>query len=154
MKPSVLVRRFAFIGFGCLWAAVPGRAGSADAGAGADRYTAEDGVVHDNKTKLTWQQGLPKEPLTWMAARDYCNSLDLNGTGWRLPSVGELQTVVDERRSNPSIDVRAFPGTPSEYFWTSSVLPRFASYVWTVYFGYGLSTFFDVNQTRWVRCVR
>ena len=133
---------------------MPERAGFADAGAGGDRYTAADGVVHDNKTKLTWQQALPKEPLAWADARDYCSSLDLNGTGWRLPSVGELQTIVDESRSNPAIDPKAFPGTPPEYFWTSSILPRFSSYVWTVYFGYGLSTFFDVNQTRWVRCVR
>jgi len=154
MKPSVWARRLAFIGCGCLLAAVPERAGLADADAGVDRYTAQDGEVHDNRTKLTWQQMLPREPLTWADARDYCNSLDLNGAGWRLPSVGELQTIVDESRSNPSIDPKAFPGTPAEYFWTSSILPRFASYAWTVYFGYGLSTFFDVNQTRWVRCVR
>jgi hypothetical protein len=118
-----------------------------------DRYTMENGTVLDARTKLRWQQKVEADPGTLAAAHDYCGALDLNGTGWRLPSVGELQTIVDEATSNPSVDTQAFPGTASEYFWSSSVLPRFSSFAWTVYFGFGLSTFFDVSQVRWVRCV-
>ncbi len=120
----------------------------------AQRYTSQGGTVYDSLTKLTWQKEVPEASYAWKEAGDFCTALDLDGTGWRLPSVSELQTLVDETKSNPAIDLNTFPGTPSEYFWTSSVLPRFTSYVWTVYFGFGLSTFFDVNQSRHVRCVR
>jgi len=120
----------------------------------AQRYTAQGGGVFDSLTKLTWQKELSDQSYTWKDASDFCTALDLDGTGWRLPSVSELQTLVDETRSDPAIALNAFPGTPSDYFWTSSVLPRFTSYAWTVYFGFGLSTFFDANQNRRVRCVR
>ena len=130
-------------------------AGRADAGGTASwRYEVRNGSVYDTKTKLTWQRDVPTPAAAWIAARDYCGSLDLDGGGWRLPSVSELQTLIDETTSDPAVDLTAFPGTPSDYFWTSSVVPSFESFAWTVYFGYGLSTFFDVNQAHQVRCVR
>jgi hypothetical protein len=119
-----------------------------------DRYTVQAATVLDTKTKLVWQRDVSATPLAWSDARTYCTDLALDGGGWRLPSVGELQTVVDETRSGPAVDPKAFPSTPSDYFWTSSPLPRFESFAWTVYFGYGLSTFFDVAQPHLVRCVR
>jgi hypothetical protein len=132
--------------------AIADAAGSSDASSG--RYETKNGTVYDKSTKLTWQLDVSATPLGWAAARDYCHELDLADGGWRLPSVNELQTLIDESSNDPAIDLTAFPGTPSDYFWTSSVLPHFESFVWTVYFGYGLSTFFDVNQNHLVRCVR
>ena len=129
-------------------------AGTLGPEAGAGHYQAGDGTVYDTRTKLTWQLDVSMTPVDWATAKDYCGGLDLGGMGWRLPSVSELQTLIDETTTDPAIDLTAFPGTPSDYFWTSSILPRFESFVWTVYFGYGLSTFFDVNQTHFVRCVR
>jgi hypothetical protein len=128
--------------------------GAPESGAGATRWQPGDGTVLDTRTKLTWQLDVSMNELAWADARDYCGSLDLGGTGWRLPSVSELQTLIDESTSDPAVDLNAFPGTASDYFWTSSLLPRFENYAWTVYFGYGLSTFFDVTQLHLVRCVR
>ncbi len=120
----------------------------------ADRYTVDTATVLDTKTKLAWQRDVSATPRSWDDAHSYCGDLALDGGGWRLPSVSELQTLVDETRSGPAVDPKAFPSTPSDYFWTSSLLPRFESFGWTVYFGYGLSTFFDVAQPHLVRCVR
>jgi hypothetical protein len=120
----------------------------------ADRYTVQNGTVLDSQTKLTWQREAQNAPLPWTQARDYCTSLVLEGTGWRLPSVSELQTIIDETRSDPAIDPTAFPATEADYFWTSSLVPRFNSFAWTVYFGYGLSTFFDTSLGHRFRCVR
>ncbi len=164
MKPARIVRALALLAFGALATSLPEKIGRADTDGGVDgstgsaregdashldavagHYQPGRGSVVDTRTRLTWQLDVPKDPLPWSQARDYCAALDLDGPGWRLPSVSELQTLIDET---------AFPGTPSDYFWTSSILPRFESFAWTVYFGYGLSTFFDVNQTHLVRCVR
>jgi hypothetical protein len=122
--------------------------------AGAERYIVSEGVVYDVQTKLQWQEQVTDDPLAWADARDYCEQLTFVGKGWRLPSVSELQTIVDETRADPSVDPMAFPNAPTDHFWTSSSVSRFSSYVWTVSFSYGVSTFFDVNDTLRVRCVR
>jgi hypothetical protein len=174
MKPIHLCRCLLFLGFASVATSLPEKLVRADSDAGTDaapldggrdaasigdgggagRYESRDGAVYDKSTKLTWQLDISSTPVGWAAARDYCHALDLAGGGWRLPSVNELQTLIDETANDPAIDLKAFPGTPSDYFWTSSILPHFESFVWTVYFGYGLSTFFDVNQNHLVRCVR
>jgi hypothetical protein len=175
MKPSNLARSILLLGFAAIATSMPEKLVRAASDAGSDaaradasspdgaapssdaaasRYEPKDGAVYDSRTKLTWQLVVSTTPVGWAAARDYCHELDLAGGGWRLPSVNELQTLIDESANDPAIDLDAFPGTPSEYFWTSSILPHFESFVWTVYFGYGLSTFFDVNQNHFVRCVR
>jgi hypothetical protein len=111
-------------------------------------------TVYDAKTKLTWQQVVPTSAYPWADAMHYCKKLDLDGNGWRLPSVNELQTLVDETRRSPAIDPAAFPSTPVDYFWTSSNVAGFSSFGWTIYFAYGSAHFFDVVQPHQVRCVR
>jgi hypothetical protein len=135
------------------------RSASTDAGeppreAGVGRYELHDGTVRDTGSRLTWQLAIASTPLSWGDARDYCGSLDFAGGGWRLPSVSELATLIDETTAHPAIDLGAFAGTPSEYFWTSSLLTNFETYAWTVYLWDGLSTFFDVAEKHRVRCVR
>jgi formylglycine-generating enzyme required for sulfatase activity len=127
---------------------------SAKATAPAGRYTTTGGTVFDTKTKLTWQQTAPAATYTWAAATTYCQSLSLAGTGWRLPTSKELQTIVDYSQSNPSIDPTAFPATPATYFWSSSPLAGSPSSAWFVYFSSGITGFFDVTSSTDVRCVR
>ena len=118
------------------------------------RYVVESGTVTDTRTRLTWQRVPDLTPRTWSQATPYCTELDLDGKGWRLPSIKELFTIVDESRWGPAIDPVAFPSTPSDYFWTSSALATFPMFVWTVFFGKGTAAFFDVANPRLVRCVR
>jgi hypothetical protein len=67
--------------------------------------------------------------------------------------VKELETLIDESRSNPAIDVTSFPNTPAKYFWTSSRVPSFSNFAWTVDFNHGGDNFFDVTSLQLVRCV-
>ena len=127
---------------------------SADANAPAGRYTTSGGTVYDTKTKLTWQQTVPSGTYTWAGAKTYCAGLNLGGTGWRLPTAKELQTIVDDSRTNPSIDTTAFPSTPADVFWSSSPLAGSSSYAWVVFFNVGNSGANDVSGTDYVRCVR
>ena len=118
------------------------------------RYVVEEGTVTDTRTRLTWQRAPDLTARAWTQAAPYCAALELSGKGWRLPSVKELLTLVDESRWGPAIDPGAFPGTPSDYFWTSSPLATFPMFVWTVFFGKGTASFFEINNPRLIRCVR
>ena len=138
---------------------------SADANAPAGRYVVTsggpdagtgNGTVYDTKTKLTWQQTVPSTAYTWANAKTYCAGVgaSLGGTGWRLPTLKELQTIVDYSQSNPSIDSTAFPSTPAAWFWSSSPLAGSSSFAWLVYFGNGSAYYDGVSATDSVRCVR
>jgi hypothetical protein len=88
-----------------------------------ERYIIANGTIYDTKTKLTWQQvaGPNTGEVVWFGAQ-VCPSLMLDGGGWRLPSLTELMTLIDESRSSPAIDPTAFPDTPSEFFVTSTLV--------------------------------
>ena len=82
--------------------------------------------VRDEQTGLVWQRNGTQAPVTWFDALAACEALDLDGaSNWRLPSVKELQTIVDETRTSPAIDPSAFPGTSSAPYWSST--PKSAS---------------------------
>jgi hypothetical protein len=129
----------------------PGRAD-----APPDRYTyPAAGTVYDTRTKLTWQQIVDSNTYAWVDAKTYCATLTLAGSGWRLPAVSELLTIVDPTRVNPSVDPTAFPGTPMRYFWSSSPSSRSSGSVWAVEFWQGSSNHVDPASTYLlVRCVR
>jgi Protein of unknown function (DUF1566) len=118
-----------------------------------EHYTVANGTVYDTQTRLTWQQAFPTDRYTWPAAKTYCEGLALDGTGWRVPSINELQTLVDDS-TNPSIDLMAFPMTPSEYFWSSSAVVDDASRAWTTFFTNGSTYSFATTASKNVRCVR
>jgi hypothetical protein len=119
-------------------------------------YTAAGGTVYDAQTKLTWQQTVSATVYTWADAKAYCAGVgtSLGGTGWRLPTIGELRTIVDNSRANPSIDSTAFPATPVDRFWSSSLVASSPSNAWAVYFDSGQEYSFGLALTSHVRCVR
>ncbi len=119
------------------------------------RYTisADSTTVTDNDTRLVWQQTSDMNGYTWEQATQYCANLTLDGAIWRLPLVFELQTLVDESRSCPASDPRAFPamqGYPG-YWSTSTVLNQ--PYAWFVNFGDGSVGYDDISATYLVLCV-
>ncbi len=70
-----------------------------DSGLGCDVDVADtergwsDGV-DSLSSALTWQVQPSPTKLAWPEAKEYCQGLDSGGTGWRLPTVGELRTLV------------------------------------------------------------
>ena len=135
--------------------------GSGDVAAGAPNiqsYTAHgDGTVTDNVTGLTWQQSTPKSTYAWSDAIAYCSTVTLGNLGdWRLPSVIELVSIVDYDVASPtpSIDITAFPKTPADIFWSSTLVAGAPSEAWYVNFSYGYAISTDVSEINHVRCVR
>jgi hypothetical protein len=55
-------------------------------------------------------------------------------TGWRLPNVKELASLVDSSRSSPAINMVAFPNTTNDYYWSASPYARNTNAAWVVSF--------------------
>ena len=88
----------------------------------------------------------------WDVLVNAANNANLCGfNDWRVPTLEELKTIVDNGRSDPSIDVHYFPNTLSAGYWSSSP----SSYdAWTVYFDNGNDNHnyrYDLNRVRLVR---
>jgi len=91
-----------------------------------------NGTITDTSTNLMWQKTYGFD-VTWDTANSYCTQ---SGTGghfdWRMPTLTELQLLVDPKYSWPCIDP-VFACYYGEY-WTSSVVGGSA---WTVDFTEG-----------------
>lgn len=118
------------------------------------RYTIMPGFVVDNDTKLLWVQSELGIGVTFAAAGGICSQIAFNGVSWRLPTVLELQTLVDETKMQPAIDTVAFPGAMATGYWTAtadaggSVGER-----WVVDFVDGKTRRIDPGMKMNVRCV-
>jgi hypothetical protein len=118
-------------------------------------YSAANGVVVDNWTQLSWQQAISSTKFTYNTAASYCQNLNLNGGGWRMPSFNELNTLVYEAGISV-IDATAFPQTPvseSDYFWSSSLVTGDTS-AYLVTFFEGQSKTATIATPQYLRCVR
>jgi hypothetical protein len=83
-----------------------------------------DGTVTDSTTGLIWQKSL-SGTYSWADAQTYCQGQTLHqlSSGWRLPTVNELISIVDFGVYNPAINTSVFPSTPGGNFWTSTPSP-------------------------------
>jgi len=116
-----------------------------------------NGTVYDTKSKLTWQQTVSSTTYAWADAKTYCAGVgtSLGGTGWRLPTIKELQSIVDlSQATGPYIDPNAFPSTPSNWFWSSTPLAGSPSDAWLVAFNLGDTSNYAVSFVYNVCCVR
>lgn len=117
-----------------------------------------DGTVTDLRSglmwdKCTWGQGWDgvacsgtAASLAWgqaLAASVAANAAGHRGHGdWRLPSILELRSLVEECRSNPAINDSLFPHTSSWVYWSGSPSAGHPTLALGVYFregeaGYG-----------------
>ena len=130
-----------------------------------NQYTAiATGEVQDNYTGLIWQAGSSDAVMAFADAPAYCSSLALNGHTFRVPTMTELATLVDEALVGPAINRTLFPGTKSGkgvFYWSSQAYLKNMTQGWGLNFddgftGYNSGAAGDWNSfpTAWVRCVR
>ncbi len=129
----------------------------------AGRYTYPDGsvdssqTVHDTVTGLTWQRGAAPGTANVPDAEQYCAGLKLGGleSGWRLPTVKELLSVVDFGVSQPAVDQTAFPNFDPAIYWASTPFPNSNGGYWGVdfYDGSPAGPIVWATGTADVRCV-
>jgi Protein of unknown function (DUF1566) len=141
-----------------------------------NQYTVGDGEVTDNYTGLIWQQTdsaavAGAAVIPWTAAASYCSGSSLNGYTWRLPSINELATLVDEAHVGPAINKTVFPNTKygsysNNWYWASATYGM-SSTGWAINFDDGFTGYNSGTATgknggpewnyftgAWVRCVR
>jgi len=128
-------------------------------------YTWDTDTVTDHVTGLVWQRvvdstgrtwpdgGNYSTGRTWTDAGNYCTNLPLAGGGWRLPTKNELLSIADYGLF-PAINQNAFPNTPPEGFWSSTVRECGSSGAWVVNFYGGGAYGHGVGDSSRVRCVR
>ncbi|MEI6791064.1 MAG: DUF1566 domain-containing protein, partial [Myxococcaceae bacterium] len=128
----------------------------ADATNQASRYTVSNGVVTDTLTQIQWEQNASSGTMNWTDAARYCTGRNTGGlTGWHVPNIGELQTLVDFTITAPSINATFFSAMPLASFWSSTLDTGYSGNSWELLFAsggpsYGHST---TNLDR-VRCAR
>lgn len=127
-----------------------------------------NGTVKDNKTGLTWMRCSigqswqtacfgPPDYFSWEAAIQFATNFSYAGQhGWRVPSIEELDELVDckdGRRDafneksmggicmgttiRPVIDLQFFPQTIMDWYWSSTPYSYETPSAWAVNFGFG-----------------
>lgn len=123
-----------------------------------ERYTVSTGVVSDNYTGLHWEMPAPKTDDDLPTARKRCLDLVLgNHSDWRLPTIKELQTLVDTSRIDPVFDTSLFTdltGDGAEMFWSSSTDLVGGGSTWLIQSSNGVPPADTEDQAHRARCVR
>lgn len=120
---------------------------------------AESGdTVIDLVTKLEWQRDTHSTVYTWTEAIKYCALVVLNEKkDWRLPTISELESLVDYGKFNPAIASTQFTNVrTNKPYWSSSTYGSDQREALDVEYRYGKtnSTQWVASNTGYVRCVR
>lgn len=103
--------------------------------------------IRDTYTNLIWQRCSigqqwdgtsctgTAQAMTWIDALKTTTT----HTGWRVPNLRELQSLIEEACFDSSINYTLFPNTVSDAYWTSSHNPQNPEGAWTVFFDRGLA---------------
>jgi len=138
---------------------------------GGDAFASNGVIATDLETGLVWaadgaglgcNSGLAD--LDWYAATDSTtpgawlttiNSSAFGGyTDWRLPSIAELESIIDYSTFSPAINATAFPNTQSDVYWSSTTFADVPVLAWLVDFIYGSVYGGGKSGTTYVRAVR
>jgi hypothetical protein len=81
------------------------------------------GTARDVRTGVTWQAAAFATTQLFDDAKASCAALSLGGPGapWRLPTVRELVTLIDEAREVAPMVPAIFDAGPKARYWSSTV---------------------------------
>jgi len=96
-------------------------------------------AVLDRETGLVWEKSPTSEEFSWGEAQEYCNSLTKgNRSGWRVPTVQELATLVDGSIPPPGPTLPSghpfLNVTSKRAYWSANIANTDAGKAWYVGF--------------------
>jgi formylglycine-generating enzyme required for sulfatase activity len=98
-----------------------------------DRFVAnKNGIVWDKKTGLEWVAG-PDRNTTWHEAKEWVESLNVSGGGWRMPTRAELKSLYKEGTGSRNMT----PLMKTTGWWVWSGETKDSDSAWAFYFRYG-----------------
>lgn len=112
----------------------------------------------DQKTGLEWKLESPRR-MTWQQAMDYAETL---GDNWRLPTIEELETLVDRSKYGSPMR-KEVPFKDFLVYWSSTTYEGDAyntnyeyntNYALGVDYYYGCVDYYYKTSSFYVRCVR
>ena len=125
----------------------------------------DNAEVKDKKTGLIWQRCslgqtwsgeacIGKAAIyNWEKALQTAKDM---GDVWRVPNTEELESLIEEACSSPSINITFFPNTQCDRYWSSSLYGSSTSLTFVVGFGSGRvnAVYNNVGFQHCVRLVR
>lgn len=117
-------------------------------------FTKSGDIVRDSTTGFKWQDSKKVMSSTWENASIYCKKLSLNGyKDWRLPTIKELNTIIDDSKVKDTIYPPFIP--TSNTYWSSTSVEGDPKFAWTVNFSDSLTQQnSDKKLLRALKCVR
>ncbi len=120
-----------------------------------------NGTISDKLLKVTWVKdptalkGL-ENIMTWADAKEKCENLSFAGynSGWRMPTVEELRSIVDYTRHDPAWNTDVFAGKYNDWYWTSTECSWRKDAAWCVFSSNGSVYDADKGSRNYVRPVR
>ena len=117
------------------------------------RFVEKDDCYLDIKTGLEWQKNNNKamicyKAMTWHEAIEFC---DLLKGGWRLPTMGELMSIVNFNKCEPATNL---PGIRSTCYWSSTVCTYDTDAAWSICLNNGCTYVFHKDLYKYIYCVR
>ncbi len=95
-----------------------------------------DGLIYDRGAGRVWQKCAPGQrfemcncrgpvnpgaaAMNWQSAGNYCASLKTGGRSWRLPTIDELQTIIDRKAPGPFLNQALFRSGGDHRYWSGS----------------------------------
>lgn len=100
------------------------------------RFVADGEAVRDCLTHLQWRRrpDLDGGPVTWAEALSAASAL---GDGWRLPSITQLESLVDSAQGAPALAPGGSEAGPREAYWSATTSLFEPDWAWALYLEHG-----------------
>ena len=97
-----------------------------------------NGTITDTVTGLVWQQ-VDGGEMTFDKATTYASNLVLGGySDWRMPSILELNSLLNHDKNNPALNTVYFTATAAQYWWSGQKQVNDATKAWCANAGGGI----------------
>lgn len=110
-------------------------------------------IVKDTRTNMEWQDDSLSYTGSYKDGIGYCESLNLDGGGWKLPNINQLKSIVDFNSYTPAISGE-FTQTFNDYYWSSTTNASDTYMAWAVHFYNGSQYPDNKTYNHYIRCVR